>query len=113
MNVKISELAVAVLKLHLLEEEKGEPLAFRIVPLTSGCNTPSFALELTERNNQKIVEYQGIPFIDQSEWDWIKDLVIDYNRSTGKLTISHPNPTFLSNCQINQSIGGSDGDKTV
>ena len=111
--MKISDLATAVLKLYLLEEEKEESLAFRIVPLTSGCNTPSFALELTERNNQKIVEYQGIPFIDQSEWDWINDLVIDYNRSTGKLTISHPNPIFLSKCQQNKSIGGSDGDKTV
>lgn len=100
MNIQISELAIATLKLYLFEEEDGQPLAFQFVPLTSGCNTPSFALELIEvRENQNIVTLHGVPFVDQSKFDWLHGLVIDLNRSTGKLSIYHPHLSFRSNCQ--------------
>ncbi len=102
VNIQISELARATLKLYLLEEENDQPLAFQIVPLTSGCSTPSFALELTEvREDQNVIELHGIPFVDQSRFDWLNGLVIDVDRSTGKLSIFHPNPSFPSECQWN------------
>lgn len=101
MDFQITELASAKLKLILLQESDTKPLAFRIVPLTTGCSTPSFALELTEiSKQQKIVKYQEIPFLDQSENPWLDGLVIDLNRNSGKFIIYHPNPGFLSDCGL-------------
>lgn len=97
----MSELALAKLKLILFQETGAQPLAFRIVPLTSGCSTPSFALELTEIGKHPLTDYQGVPFLDQSEHSWLDGLVIDLDRETGKLSIFHPNPSFLSDCGLN------------
>lgn len=105
MNIHVSELAVAKLKLYLMEEGNAPNLAFRIVPFTTGCGTPSFGIELTEIGaHQKTIQIQGIPFIEQTQFEWLDGLHIDLNRSSGKLSIYHPNPSFPSNCQHIKSI---------
>lgn len=104
MQIHISELASAKLKLILYQESNEDTLAFRIVPLTSGCQTPTFALELTEvTKDQPLKFYHEIPFLDQSEFPWLDGLMIDLNRTNGKLAIYHPNPSFLMDCQMNSS----------
>ncbi|MBN2910605.1 hypothetical protein JQC72_13960 [Polycladomyces sp. WAk] len=63
MDIQISPAAVARLKAILSQEEDGERLAVRVVPLTSGCGSPSFAIELTEaRPGYLTVEKEGILF---------------------------------------------------
>ncbi|RAL21894.1 hypothetical protein [Thermoflavimicrobium daqui] len=102
MNIQLSPLAAAKLKLILLDEKGDQPLAVRIIPLTSGCSTPSFAIELTEiRPEFKIQNEQGIDFAWLPHEDaWMDGLVIELNRENGKFSIFHPNPPFMSDCQL-------------
>lgn len=114
MKIHISELASAKLKLILLQESNEETLAFRIVPLTSGCQTPAFALELTEvTKDEPLKFYHGIPFLDQSEHTWLDGLRIDLNRINGKLAIYHPNPSFLMDCQITSPKKGKPSENNI
>jgi Fe-S cluster assembly iron-binding protein IscA len=100
LQIHISELASAKLKALLWQESSSEPLAFRVVPLTSGCSTPSFALELSEVGSQALTRYADVPFLDQSAHPWLDGLVIDVERANGKLSIAHPNPAFLVDCGL-------------
>lgn len=102
MNIQLSELAALKLKLLISQETSSEPLAVRVIPLTSGCSAPSFALELTEilpgykTGTEKGVTFAWLP----SEQAWIDGVVIDLNRENGKFSVYHPNPPFMSDCQL-------------
>ncbi|WP_139179430.1 iron-sulfur cluster biosynthesis family protein [Lihuaxuella thermophila] len=102
MNIQLSELAAIRLKLLISGERSPEPLAVRVVPLTSGCSAPSFALELTEilpeyeTKTEKGIVFAWLP----SESAWMDGLVIDLNRENGKFSIYHPHPPFMSDCQL-------------
>ncbi|MFC4076347.1 iron-sulfur cluster biosynthesis family protein [Salinithrix halophila] len=104
MNIRISPLAAARLRALLAAEETEEALLVRVVPLTSGCSTPSFALELTEaRPGFRIVEAEGVPFTcPEEETDWLDGLVIELDRTSGKFSLLHPDPPFLSDCHLPQ-----------
>jgi Fe-S cluster assembly iron-binding protein IscA len=106
MNIHLSPLAAVKLKLLIMEEKSDQPLAIRVIPLTSGCNTPSFALEITEvLDKYETQTEQGILFAWlPSEVAWMDGLVIDLNRETGKFSIFHPNPPFMGECPIEPSI---------
>jgi Fe-S cluster assembly iron-binding protein IscA len=108
MDIQLTALAAAKLKLLLWEETKDKPLAIRIVLLTSGCSTPSFCLEVTEQKKQLLMEtIADVPFIQYPEdKQWIDGIIIDLNRENGKFHITHPNPEKLSNCPLPQ--GGVD-----
>ncbi|SFJ47375.1 iron-sulfur cluster biosynthesis family protein [Thermoflavimicrobium dichotomicum] len=102
MNIQLSPLAAAKLKLILMEENTEHPLAVRVIPLTSGCSTPSFAIELTEVRPEfetQAVEDIVFAWLPQ-EAAWMDGLVIDLNRENGKFSIYHPNPPFMSDCQL-------------
>lgn len=102
MKVQLSDLAAAKLLYILSQEKEHELLAFRVIPLTSGCSTPSFALELTEvLSHFETTKIKDIPFTwIPSERSWMDGLMIDLNRENGKFIIFHPNPPFQSNCQL-------------
>jgi Fe-S cluster assembly iron-binding protein IscA len=96
MNIQLTPLAAVKLKLLLLQERENQNLAVHVVPLTTGCGSPSFALEITEASSQfQKVEILGVPFAWQTgEEAWLDGLVIDLNRETGRFVIYHPNPPF-------------------
>lgn len=103
MNTTITPLAIAKLLVLLHDEQpSGEKLAFRVIPLTSGCSTPSFALEITERHPAwEEVLIKGILFTFPSvDRVWMEGLVIDYQLENNRFSIYHPNPPFLSDCQL-------------
>lgn len=102
MQIQLSLLAAMKLKILLSDESSETPLAVRVVPLTSGCSTPSLALELTEvLPHHESGEEQGITFVwEPSDRAWMDGLVIDLNRENGKFTIYHPYPPFESSCQL-------------
>lgn len=104
MDIQLTALAAAKLKLLLWEETKDKPLAIRIVLLTSGCSTPSFALEVIEQNNELLTKtIANVPFAQYAEdKQWIDGITIDLNRENGKFHIAHPNPEQLSNCPLPQ-----------
>lgn len=106
MNTTITPLAVAKLTYLLYQEKKnGEQLFFRVIPLTSGCGAPTFALEITEPRRDWIqIQIAGIPFaFPDEETIWMDGLVIDINRENGKFSIYHQNPPFFQNCQLPNS----------
>ncbi|EGK08926.1 hypothetical protein HMPREF9374_3166 [Desmospora sp. 8437] len=100
VNIRISPLAAARLKVLLHWEEDGENLAVRLVPLTSGCGSPSFALELTEvRPDDHVIWVEGVPFTcPESDQAWLNGIEMDWNRETGRFSIHHPHPPFDGNC---------------
>lgn len=102
MNIQLSDLAALKLKLLIYQEPSSVPLAVRIIPLTSGCSTPSFALELTEISpGYEMAVVKEITFAwPPSEAAWMDGLVIDLNRENGKFSIFHPHPPFISDCQL-------------
>jgi Fe-S cluster assembly iron-binding protein IscA len=102
MEIQITELAAAKLRLLLWKETIDLPLAVRIVLLTSGCNTPSFGLEVIEQqNNQKQIKLRNIPFVWYTEDEqWLEGISIDINRENGKFVIEHPDPSQLTNCPM-------------
>ncbi|OYD07474.1 hypothetical protein [Paludifilum halophilum] len=100
MNIQIHPLAAARLRTLLSGEEGGEKLAVRIVPLTSGCNTPSFALELTEvLPGYVTTTAEGVPFTcPPAEKEWLDGIIIRLNRESGKFHLYHPHPPSLPDC---------------
>jgi Fe-S cluster assembly iron-binding protein IscA len=108
MDIRISPSAVAQLKRILSQEEDGERLAVRVVPLTSGCGSSAFAIELTEvRPGYITVEKEGILFTcPPYESQWMDGILIDLNRENGKFTILHPRPPreWVCNLGRNSSI---------
>lgn len=104
MNIQISPLAAARLKALLASEKDGNELAVRVVPLTSGCGSPSFALELTDIcRGYEIAEAEGIRFTcPPAEKAWLDGIVIDFNRENGKFIIHHPRPP-LTDCRLPKS----------
>lgn len=103
MKTSITPLAIAKLTYLLYQEQQeDERLAIRVIPLTSGCSTPSFALEITQPNpSWEQIEIEGILFaFPPKERAWLDGLFIDFNRETGKFSIYHPNPPFMSDCQL-------------
>jgi Fe-S cluster assembly iron-binding protein IscA len=100
MEIKISEIAAAKLRLLLWEETTNVPLAIHIVLLTSGCNTPSFGIEVIEQKNQmKTKTVHEIPLVwYPDDEQWLVGITIDLNRENGKFIIDHPDPSQLSNC---------------
>lgn len=106
MHIELSDLAALKLRLLILEEKSEHPLAVRVIPLTSGCSTPSFALELTEvlpsyeSTMVKELLFAWLP----EEREWMNGIVIDINRENGKFIIFHPNPPFMSNCQLGSNL---------
>lgn len=101
-EIKITELAAAKLRLLLWEETIDVPLAIRIVLLTSGCNTPSFGLEVIEQKPElQQIKIKNIPFAWYADDEpWLEGISIDINRENGKFIIDHPNPSQLSNCPM-------------
>jgi len=102
MDIRISPTAVARLKAILSQEEDGERLAVRVVPLTSGCGSPSFAIELTEvRPGYLTVEKEGILFAcPPYEKEWMDGIHIDLNRENGKFSITHSKPPGGWGCSL-------------
>ncbi|GGE09142.1 hypothetical protein GCM10011571_08100 [Marinithermofilum abyssi] len=102
MDIQLSDLAAARLKALLLDEPDSDRLAVRVIPLTSGCSTPSFALELTDiREGYIVTEVKGISFAcPPGETGWLDGIVIDLNRENGKFSIYHPDPPFLPDCSM-------------
>ncbi|SDY17348.1 hypothetical protein [Thermoactinomyces sp. DSM 45892] len=102
MKVQISDLAVAKLLYILHQEHADESLAFRVMAHTSGCGTPSFAIDLTEVSPHfESIKIKNIPFTWlPSERAWMDGLIIDLNRDNGKFILAHPNPPFQSECQL-------------
>lgn len=100
VNIQISPLAAARLKILLHWEEEDEQLAVRLVPLTCGCGTPSFALELTEVGSDDLLVWvEGIPFAcSESEKTWLNGVEIDWSRQTGRFSIYHPDPPSHPDC---------------
>lgn len=100
MNIQISSAAAARLHALLLQETGEEQLAVRVVPLTSGCRTPSFALELTEvPPGYLTVTVAEILFTcPPEEKEWLEGLKIDMNRDNGKFMIYHPHPPLMNSC---------------
>jgi hypothetical protein len=85
-----------------MQEPDSDQLAVRIVPLTSGCNTPSFALELTE---VKPDFYQttaaGVPFVcPPGEEGWLDGMVIEWRQETDSFCLFHPSPPHTSDCPL-------------
>jgi Fe-S cluster assembly iron-binding protein IscA len=112
MNIYISPLAALRLKAILMQEEDGENLAVRVVPRTSGCGTPSFALELTEPiPGSFTVTAEGVPFTcPPLEKGWLDGIIIDINRENGKFIVHHPHPPAESGCPFPSDRGsGSRG----
>jgi Fe-S cluster assembly iron-binding protein IscA len=102
MQIKLSELAAAKLQLLLWEETKDVPLSIRIVLLTSGCNTPSFGLEVIEPKSElQQMKIRNIPFVWYTDDEqWLGGISIDINRENGKFIIEHPDPSLLTNCPM-------------
>lgn len=102
MEIKLTELAATKLQLLLWEETINVPLAIRIVLLTSGCNTPSFGLEVIEQRPElQRTKIRNIPFVWYADDEqWLQGISIDINRENGKFIIDHPNPSQLTNCPM-------------
>ncbi|SDX12562.1 Fe-S cluster assembly iron-binding protein IscA [Marininema mesophilum] len=102
MDIHISTHAAARLHALLAAETDGDQLAVRVVPLTSGCNTPSFALELTDILPEYIVtKAHGVSFTAPlSEVAWLTGIVINWDASRDKFSVFHPNPPHSSNCTL-------------
>ncbi|MFC7441936.1 hypothetical protein [Laceyella putida] len=100
MKIEVSELALAKIKWLLWQEQSETPLAIRVISLTSGCSTPSFALEITEpKSDFHTKEIEGVLFAWlPHDAKWMDGLVIDLNRENGKFSIYHPHPSFMSQC---------------
>ncbi|SMO73011.1 iron-sulfur cluster biosynthesis family protein [Melghirimyces algeriensis] len=100
MKIHISHKAAARLQ-TLLSHENSAQLAVRVVPLTSGCSTPSFALELTKIRQGFITqESKGVCFAcPRQEAEWMDGMVIDWDQESDKFSVYHPNPPFLNDCQ--------------
>ena len=107
MNIRISNQAAARLHALLLEEPDQDKLSVRLVPLSTGCGTPSFALELTEvRPGFFTTETKGIRFsYSPEEKDWLDGIVIDWNRETHKFSIFHPEPLLSDDCPAPDTDG--------
>lgn len=107
MDIHISPTAAARLTALLLQEPDGERLAVRVVPLTSGCSTPSFALELTEKQpNMLHLVVSGVPFTClPSEKAWLDGIVIDWRKETDTFSLFHPHPPFTSPCPSSPNEG--------
>ncbi|MDR6225953.1 hypothetical protein [Desmospora profundinema] len=102
MDIQISRQAAARLTAILMQEPDADRLAVRVVPLTSGCSTPSFALELTEVNpGSYLTEAAGVPFTcPPAEKGWLDGIVIDWRKETDSFSIYHPSPPFSTLCPI-------------
>lgn len=113
MDIKLTELAAAKLRLLLWEETKDIPLAIRIVLLTSGCNTPSFGLEVIEQSAAlQQTKIRDIPFVwYPDDEQWLHGISIDINRENGKFMIDHPDPSQLTNCPMEPQGGNHDQDE--
>jgi Fe-S cluster assembly iron-binding protein IscA len=113
MEVKLTELAAAKLRLLLWEETIDVPLAIRIVLLTSGCNTPSFGLEVIEQKSElQQTKIRNIPFAWYADDEqWLNGISIDINRENGKFIIDHPNSTQLTNCPMEPQGAGQHQDE--
>ncbi|MBA4542767.1 MULTISPECIES: iron-sulfur cluster biosynthesis family protein [Thermoactinomyces] len=102
MNINLSPRAAAKLHLLLYEEKKsgGHSLAVRIIPLTTGCNSLSFALEITEADaRMETVSVNGVPFVWRGdEREWLDGVIIDLNPENGKFSIFHPHPPSMPEC---------------
>ncbi|MCH5583409.1 hypothetical protein MK805_00235 [Shimazuella sp. AN120528] len=102
MEIKLTELAATKLRLLLFQETINVPLAIRIVLLTSGCNTPSFGLEVIEQKSEyQKTKVRNIPFVWYPDDErWLHGISIDINRENGKFIIDHPDPSQLTNCPM-------------
>ncbi len=101
MNIRISPLAAARLNILLHWEGEGEHLAVRLVPLTSGCGTSSFTLELTEvRPDDLVIWAEGVPFTcPKSEKTWL-------NRPLFHPSSPSPLPRRLLSSKIQPKLKG-------
>lgn len=113
MELQLTDLAAAKLRLLLWEEKDYSDLAIRVVLLTSGCNTPSFGLEVTEqKENMRRQTFHDIPFVWYPEdEDWLVSISIDLNRENGKFIIDHPDSSLLTNCRMEPRGDGPHLDK--
>lgn len=104
MSLDISDLAAGKLHWLLYQEQQSErrPLGVRIVSLTSGCNSPTYALEITEISPKlKQEKIKGISFLwNAYEQDFIHGLKIDYDPASRKFSLTHQNPPHMPNCPI-------------
>lgn len=104
IQMHISDLAAAKLQWLLYQEQNdaSAPLAVRLIPMTSGCNTPSFALELMEvqPDHPTHIENNILFTWETNERSWIDGLHIDLDRNTGKFIIAHTSPPLLDNCPL-------------
>jgi Fe-S cluster assembly iron-binding protein IscA len=100
MKLHLTDLAMATLHLYLWKETNTYSLAIHVVLLTTGCNRPSFGLEITEpHKDMQNTCIQGIPFVwYPDEEEWLNGIVIDIKTDNRKFMIDHPNPTLLTNC---------------
>ncbi|MCS1350231.1 hypothetical protein [Mechercharimyces sp. CAU 1602] len=107
MDILITPLAAARLQLLLRAEEESVPLAIRIVPLTSGCSSPSYAIEITEKQKAyKELCVQGVPLVwNPADEKQIKGIQIDLDRQTGNLTLFHPSPPRIECCPLDDREG--------
>lgn len=102
VHIHLSDLAAAKLQWLLYQESRtsDKPLGVHVIPLTSGCNTPSFALELSEFSPNCLTQTEKeVPFFWTAEESaWMDGLQIDLNRDNGKFAIYHPHPPYMSEC---------------
>jgi Fe-S cluster assembly iron-binding protein IscA len=109
MEIKLTKLAAAKLRVILFTETINTPLAVRVVLLTSGCNTPSFGLEVIEQQEeQNMIRIHNIPIVWLEEDEqWLDGIAIDFNQENGKFIIDHPNPSQLTNCPMEPQGGNN------
>jgi hypothetical protein len=104
LSMVISDLAAGKLHWLLYQEQQSEnrPLGVKIVSLTSGCNSPVYALEITETDPACEQEnIKGIPFMWQAgEKEWIQGLKIDYDPVRRKFSLTHQHPPRMPDCPI-------------
>ncbi|PTM57598.1 hypothetical protein [Desmospora activa] len=110
MNIHISQMAAARLTALLMQEPDADRLAIRVVPLTSGCSTPSFALEMTEvQPGMFQTKASEVPFTClPHEKTWLDGIVIDWQKETNTFSVFHPHPPFTSACPTPRTEGVSE-----
>jgi Fe-S cluster assembly iron-binding protein IscA len=92
--IKISPPAAARLRALIDGEPDAERLGIRIAAITTGCNSSSFSIAISERNhNEQMLVVEGIRlFYRDQDIALLDGVTIDVNRQTGRFSIFHPQP---------------------
>ncbi|MFM1651360.1 HesB/IscA family protein [Brevibacillus sp. B_LB10_24] len=98
--ITITPLAAARLALTIADEPDADRLGIRIVMTTTGCSSVSYSIAITERSaGEQTATFSGIRvFYREEDLPLLTGLVIDLNRTNGRLQLFHPNPP--NNCPL-------------